>query len=88
MMLYYGWVMALIACVTVPVTITVSTSLAKFMRKHFVRRQKLLGELNGQVEEMVTSYKTVVAYGKEKSAVAAFSESSENLKKCSIKANR
>ena len=72
MMIYYGWLMALIACVTIPMTITVSTLLAKFMRKYFVRRQKLLGQINGQVEEMVTSYKTVVAYGKERKAVDDF----------------
>ncbi len=86
MMIYYGWVMALIACLTIPITITVSTLLAKFMRKYFVRRQKLVGELNGQVEEMVTSYKTVVAYGKERAAVDEFSKTSKQLKKCSISA--
>ena len=86
MMIYYGWVMALIACVTIPLTICVSTRLAKFMRKYFVKRQKILGQLNGQVEEMVTSYKTVVAYGKEKQAVEDFSKSSEELRDCSVKA--
>ena len=86
MMLYYGWIMALIACVTIPLTITLTTNLAKFMRKYFVRQQKLLGELNGQVEEMVTSYKTVVAYGKERKATKDFGEVSAKLRKCSIKA--
>jgi len=86
MMIYYGWIMALIACVTVPLTITVTTNLAKFMRKYFVRQQKLLGELNGQVEEMVTSYKTVVAYGKEKQSCEKFNEVSSKLRRCSIKA--
>ncbi len=86
MMLYYGWIMALIACVTIPITISVSTLLARFMKKYFVRRQRLLGQLNGQVEEMVTSYKTVVAYGKEKKAVEDFSVTSKKLKKCSISA--
>ena len=86
MMLYLGWVMALIACVTIPITITLSSTLAKFMRKYFVKRQKLLGQLNGQVEEMVTSYKTVVAYGKEKRAVEDFRACSEEYKTCSIQA--
>lgn len=86
MMLYYGWVMALIACVTIPLTILVSTRLTKFMRKYFVERQKILGRINGQVEEMVTSYHTVVAYGKEGDAVREFSETSEELKTCSIRA--
>ena len=86
MMVYYGWVMALIACLTVPLTIFISSTLSKFMKKYFVRRQKLLGQLNGQVEEMVTSYKTVVAYGKEEKAVKEFSETSKRLKTCSISA--
>ena len=86
MMVYYSWIMALIACITIPITITLSGQLAKFMRKYFVKRQKLLGQLNGQVEEMVTSYKTVVAYGKEEKAVKEFSITSNEFKKCSISA--
>ena len=86
MMIYYSWVMALIACITIPLTVAVSANLAKFMRKYFVRRQKLLGTLNGEVEEMVTSYKTVVAYGKEKKAVDEFTVTSKEFKKSSISA--
>ena len=84
MMVYYSWVMALIACITIPLTITVSANLAKFMRKYFVKRQKLLGTLNGEVEEMVTSYKTVVAYGKEQKAIDEFTATSKEFKKASI----
>ncbi len=86
MMMYYSPVMTVIAVVTIPVTIFVSSHLAKFMRKYFVRQQKLLGNINGQVEEMITSYKTVVAYGKEKEAVKKFGEVSDELRKCSISA--
>ena len=84
MMVYYSWVMALIACLTIPLTITISANLAKFMRKYFVQRQKLIGALNGEVEEMVTSYKTVVAYGKEQKAIDEFTATSAELKKSSI----
>ncbi len=86
MMLYYSWQMTLIALVTIPLSIFVSTTLAKFTRKFFIKQQKLLGNLNGQVEEMVTSYKTVVAYGKEKSAVDNFSVVSDEFRKNSISA--
>ena len=86
MMVYYGWAMALIACITIPITISVSTNLAKFMRKYFIRQQRLLGGINGKVEEMVTSYKTVVAYGKEEEAISSFSETSGELRRCSISA--
>jgi ATP-binding cassette subfamily B protein len=86
MMIYYSWELTLITLVTIPLSITVSTMLGKFMRKYFIRRQKLLGQLNGQVEEMVTSYKTVVAYGKEEEAVEQFREVSDQLRKSSISA--
>ncbi len=86
MMLYYSWVMTLLAVVTIPVSIGVSSALGKFMRKYFVRRQRLLGELNGCVEETVTSYKTVVAYGRETAAVEKFSAVSRELRGCAVKA--
>lgn len=86
MMLYYSPIMTLIAILTIPLTILISTKLAKFMRKYFSEQQKLLGKLNSHVEEMVSGYRTVVAYGKEKKAVEDFAESADNLRTCSIKA--
>lgn len=87
MLVRYDWRMALISLVTVPLTLFVSLKLSKFMRKYFVERQVLLGKLNTQVEEMVTGYKTVMAYGKEKDACDEFAIISEDFRKCSIKAN-
>ena len=86
MMVWYSWQLTLITLVTIPLSITVSATLGKFMRKYFVRQQRLLGALNGQVEEMVTSYKTVVAYGKEDEAVEKFAEISDGLRHSSISA--
>lgn len=87
MIISYSWKMALIAMVTIPLTVFVSATLSKAMRKYFVQRQKILGNLNGQVEEMVTGYKTVMAYGKEPMACDRFAETSSEFRKCSIKAN-
>ncbi|MBQ1223731.1 MAG: ABC transporter ATP-binding protein, partial [Oscillospiraceae bacterium] len=70
----------------VPMTLLVSSTLAKFMRKYFVRQQKILGKINSNVEESVTGYKTVVAYGKEDAAVASFAENAEELRTTAIKA--
>ena len=86
MMLRYSPIVTLVAIVTIPITILVSSTLAKFMRKYFIRRQKLLGQLNGQIEEMVTGYKTVMAYGKEPDAIEKFGEISDNFRSCSISA--
>ena len=86
MMIVLSPIMTLVAMVTVPVSIFVSTKLGKFMRRYFVRQQRLLGSLNGTVEEMVTSYETVVAYGKEEAAVEHFSEISGGLRDCAVTA--
>ena len=86
MMLLLSPLMTLVAIVTVPLSIFVSTKLGKFMRRYFVRQQRLLGAMNGTVEEMVTSYETVVAYGKEEDAVAHFSTISNDLRSCAISA--
>ena len=55
-------------------------------QKYFIKQQVLLGEINGEVEEMVVGYRTVVSYGKEQDAVDKFEKMSNNLKKCGIKA--
>ncbi len=86
MMLYYSWQMTLIAMVSIPLSVFVSSKLGTFMRKYFVRQQRLLGQLNGQVEENVTSYKTVVAFGKEQEAVEKFAAVSAELRGCAVKA--
>ena len=84
-MLRCNWIVTLVAFITVPLTLLVSGKLAKFMRRYFVEQQMLLGKLNGEVEEMVIGYKTVVAYGKEGESIERFSEISEGLRKTSIK---
>ena len=86
MMLILSPLMTLVAMVTVPLSIFISTKLGKFMRRYFVRQQRLLGSLNGTVEEMVTSYKTVVAYGKEGDAVSHFEEVSAGMRDCAVSA--
>lgn len=86
LMIIISWQMTLIALITVPLTILVSSGLAKVMRKHYIKQQRLLGELNGHIEEMVTGYKTVVAYGKEGDAVEKFDRTSCEFKRASIKA--
>jgi ATP-binding cassette subfamily B multidrug efflux pump len=83
-MLLYSPLMTLVSLITIPLTLLLSRGMARFMKKYFVKQQALLGELNGQVEEMVTGYKTVVAYGYEKKAIAKFNAMSDDFRKNSI----
>lgn len=86
MMLYISPAVTLVAIITIPLTILVTSTLSKFMRRYFIRQQTLLGQLNGQVEEMVTGYTTVISYGKEPEAVEKFSAISYDFCKCSVSA--
>ena len=87
MLIYYDWRMALVSLITIPLTVLVSMKLSVYMRKYFVKKQVLLGQMNSEVEEMVTGFKTVIAYGKEEDACKDFAEISEEFRKVSIKAN-
>ena len=87
MMLYYSPILTLVAIVTIPLTIIVTTNLSKFMRKYFVAQQRILGQLNGHIEETVTGYKTVMAYSKEESSIEEFRKISSEYRKVGIKAN-
>ena len=87
LMIWYSPILTAVAIVTIPLTLIVSTNLSKFMRKYFVRQQKLLGALNGHIEEAVTGYKTVMAYGKETASVEEFSRIAAEYRKVGIRAN-
>lgn len=85
-MFYYCWELTLITMVTVILTVIVTRQMSKVMRKIYRKRSKLLGELNGHSEEMITGYKSIVAYNKQKDVIDEFCETSDELRKVSIKA--
>ena len=84
MMFSYSVRITLVALVTIPVIMGASTLLARFMRTYYARQQRLLGELNGVVEENVTGYRTIVAYGREASRVERFAAVSADLKRTAV----
>ncbi|MGN1433215.1 MAG: ABC transporter ATP-binding protein [Ruminococcus sp.] len=84
-MLWYCWQLALLSCVTVILTVIVTKFLSKRVRKFSRKRQILLGTLNGTVEEMVSGYKTVVAYNYQDKTSEEFCKTSDSLTKAGIK---
>lgn len=76
--------LAVLSCVTVILTIVATKFLSKAMRVFFRKRQVLLEQLNGNVEEMVTGYKTVVAYNRQQAVVSDFDGVSDELTKVGI----
>ncbi|MBQ3254046.1 MAG: ABC transporter ATP-binding protein, partial [Acholeplasmatales bacterium] len=84
MMFIKCWQLALLSCTIVILTILATKYLSKAMKKFYSKRQRLLGRLNGTVEEMVVSHKTVKAFSKENKAIQEFEETSSELTKTSI----
>lgn len=78
--------LALLSCTTVILTVLATKGLSSAMRKFYRKRQVLLGSLNSEVEEMVTGYKTVVAYNRQSAACEEFNKTSDELTKVGIMA--
>ena len=76
--------LALLSCVTVILTVIATKFLSKAMKKFFTKRQVLLGNLNGTVEEMVTGYKSVVAYNRQENVIKDFNNVSDELTRVGI----
>lgn len=84
-MFWYCWQLALLSCITVLLTVAATKILSKKVRKFSRSRQRLLGELNGTVEEMVSGYRTVVAYNHQDITVDEFCNTSDSLTKAGIR---
>ncbi len=84
MMVWLCWQLALLSCVTVILTLIVTRIITGRMREYSRRRQALLGNLNGTVEEMATGYKTVSAYNYQPQVIEEFEETSDNLTRVGI----
>lgn len=84
MMLHYSVPLGLLSCSTVILTVLFTSFISKHMRRFFVKRQTLLGKLNGTVEEMVTNYKTITAYNRQQQVIDDFTETADQLTRTGI----
>lgn len=86
-MLYFCWQLMLLSCGTIVLTAVVTRLMARRMRSYSRERQRLLGQLNGNVEEMVSGYRTVVAYNHQETSIREFRKTSEELTRAGIRVN-
>lgn len=86
MMLTISPLMTLLMILTLPLYIVVTKLIAKQSQKYFSNQQKLLGQLNGHVEEMFTGHKIVKAFVHEQKSVSQFKEINEKLYQAGFKA--
>lgn len=84
-MVWFCWQLALLSFATVFLTLAATKILSGRVRKYSRRRQMLLGQLNGTVEEMISGYRTVVAYNRQGITTENFCETADSLTKAGIK---
>lgn len=86
MMLWISPLLALVAILTVPLSIVVTAMIAKRSQPHFIAQWKQTGALNAQVEEAYTGHELVKAYGRQQETARVFHESNEELYQASFRA--
>jgi ATP-binding cassette subfamily B multidrug efflux pump len=74
MMFVVSPVLALIALVTIPVSILMTALIGKRSQKLFIQQWKSTGELNGHIEEAFTGQSLVKVFGRQREAEAVFEE--------------
>jgi ATP-binding cassette, subfamily B, multidrug efflux pump len=79
MMFLISPVLALIALITIPVSILVTAFIGKRSQKLFIQQWKSTGELNGHIEEAFTGQSLVKVFGRQREVEAVFAERNSTL---------
>ena len=86
MMFWISPLLAVVALVTVPLSVLVTVLIAKRSQPQFVAQWSWTGKLNAHVEEMYTGHALVKVFGRQQQAIATFREQNAELYTASFKA--
>ncbi|MEV4437809.1 ABC transporter ATP-binding protein [Streptomyces sp. NPDC049577] len=86
MMFWISWLLALVALVTVPVSVVVATKIGKRAQPQFVAQWKSTGKLNAHIEEMYTGHSLVKVFGRQEESAETFRRENEELYAAGFKA--
>jgi ATP-binding cassette subfamily B protein len=86
MMLVISPLLALIALVTVPISVLVAATIGKRAQPRFVKQWSTTGRLNGHIEEMYTGHSLVKVFGRQEESEETFREHNDTLFTASFKA--
>ncbi|MGW3656999.1 ABC transporter ATP-binding protein [Streptomyces sp. NPDC005151] len=86
MMFWISPLLALVALVTVPLSVVVATKVGKRSQPQFVQQWKVTGKLNAHIEEMYTGHTLVKVFGRQEESARDFAEQNDALYEASFKA--
>ena len=84
MMFITSPLLTLIALVTIPLTVGITTMIAKRSQKLFVAQWKNTGELNAQIEENFTGHALVKVFGRQREVARVFDDKNDELYQASF----
>jgi ATP-binding cassette subfamily B protein len=86
MMFVISATLALIALVTIPISMFVAGMVMRHSQKQFIAQWRRTGALNGQIEEAFTGHSLVKVFGRKKEVQTAFEVDNEALYQASFRA--
>ncbi|MFD5427443.1 ABC transporter ATP-binding protein [Streptomyces sp. NPDC127084] len=86
MMLWISPLLALVALVTVPLSVFVAAKVGKRSQPQFVQQWKSTGRLNAHVEEMYSGHALVKVFGRQEESAKDFAEQNEALYEAGFRA--
>ncbi len=86
MMFYISATLALVALVTIPVTMVVAAAVMKRSQKEFVGQWRNTGVLNARIEEAFTGHALMKVFGRHKEVQAAFEADNDRLYQSAFRA--
>ncbi|MFL6053084.1 MAG: ABC transporter ATP-binding protein [Actinoallomurus sp.] len=86
MMIVISPLLALIALVTVPVSVVIAARIGKKAQPQFIKQWATTGRLNGHIEEMYTGHSLVKVFGRQEESLETFREHNDTLYASSFKA--
>ncbi|MEU6703137.1 ABC transporter ATP-binding protein [Streptomyces wuyuanensis] len=86
MMFWISPLLALVALVTVPLSVVVAAKVGKRSQPEFVRQWQSTGRLNAHIEEMYTGHALVKVFGRQGESAADFAEQNEALYEAGFRA--
>ncbi|MFJ5232121.1 ABC transporter ATP-binding protein [Kitasatospora sp. NPDC088391] len=86
MMFWISPLLAVIALVSVPVSVVVATKVGKRAQPQFIKQWGSTGKLNAHIEEMFTGHSLVKVFGRQKEAGELFERENQALYEASFRA--
>lgn len=86
MMIKINMVMTLMALIVIPLSGIITAMIIRKSQGYFKKQQAILGELNGNVEEIYSGHIVIKAFNKEKDVIDTFDTINERLAQTALKA--